>query len=89
MAERGHSRIDLLKYNLGGGEYEVFNPLDLARWRVRILLMGFFHTVPAKHALRVIDAIRSQGFRPVAREGSFFTFVSDKTPWPARGVLSR
>ena len=75
MAEHGHDHVDLLRYHAEGSEYEIFDPAMLRRLGVKILGMRFFHTVPARRALRLIRRIEGEGYVPVAREWTGFTFV--------------
>jgi FkbM family methyltransferase len=78
MTQLGHSHIDLLKYHVEGGEYEVFDPDDLRRWEVQVLIMSLFWTASPKRALRLIDSIIKQGYRPVASKGQSFTFIDER-----------
>lgn len=85
--ELGHSRVDLLKYHLEGGEYQVFDPEILSRWSVRVLILPLFHTAPAHQAIKLVHDVVAQGYRPVARKDTAFTFVREGTclrsPWHA------
>jgi Methyltransferase FkbM domain len=84
MREKGHDHIDLLRYHVEGSEYEIFDPKDLRRWDVQILGIRFFHTAPAGRALELIKAIKREGYMPVAREVTGFTFVHKGLPEHAR-----
>ena len=84
MREKGHDHIDLLRYHVEGSEYEIFDPKDLRRWDVQILGIRFFHTAPAGRALELIKAIKREGYMPVAREVTGFTFVHKGLPERAR-----
>jgi FkbM family methyltransferase len=77
MRELGHERIDLLKYHVEGGEYEVFDPDDLRRWKVQVLIMGLFWTASPKRALSLVDDIVKRGYRPVAAKSQSFTFMDE------------
>jgi FkbM family methyltransferase len=84
MRENGHDHIDLLRYHVEGSEYEIFDPKMLREWDVQILGMRFFHTAPARRALELIKAIKAEGYLPVAREVTGFTFVHKGLPERAR-----
>ena len=77
MRELGHERIDLLKYHVEGGEYEVFDPDDLRRWKVQVLIMGLFWTASPKRALSLVEEIVKRGYRPVAVKSQSFTFIDE------------
>jgi FkbM family methyltransferase len=84
MSENGHDHIDLLRYHVEGSEYEIFDPQKLREWDVQILGMRFFHTAPARRALELIRAIKAEGYLPVAREVTGFTFIHKGLPQRAR-----
>jgi FkbM family methyltransferase len=84
MREKGHDHIDLLRYHVEGSEYEIFDPKKLREWDVQILGMRFFHTAPAGRALELIKAIKREGYLPVAREVTGFTFIHKGLPERAR-----
>jgi FkbM family methyltransferase len=67
MREFGDDKIDLLKLDLEGAEYEVVPTLDLVALDVRILAVQLHHAGGVKDALKLIDAVREQGFRLVAQ----------------------
>jgi FkbM family methyltransferase len=89
MEEKGHDHIDLLRYHVEGSEYEIFDPQMLREIDVQILGMRFFHTAPARAALKLIKAIETEGYLPVAREGTGFTFVHKGLPERAREARRR
>lgn len=75
--ELGHDRITLLKLSLDGGEYDLVPRLELARWGTRVLVVALQHNRPARAVVKLVAELRDQGFLPVARRGTGFTFVSD------------
>jgi FkbM family methyltransferase len=85
MQELGHEHIDLLKYHVEGGEYEIFDPDDLRRWEVKVLIMGLFWTTSPRRALSLVDAIVKLGYRPVASKSQSFTFLNEGMLQPRAG----
>jgi hypothetical protein len=66
MAEFGDDRIDLLKLDVEGGEYELLPALDLPALGVRVLALQLHHNGGVGGARRVIARLRAQGYEPVA-----------------------
>jgi len=66
MAELGDERIDLLKLDIEGGEYEVVPTLDLPALGVQIFAMQLHHTGSVPEGRALIELIRRQGYEPVA-----------------------
>ncbi len=89
MDEKGHDHIDLLRYHVEGSEYEIFDPQLLREIDVQILGIRFFHTAPARAALKLVKAIETEGYVAVAREGTGFTFVHRDVPERARETRRR
>jgi len=83
MEELGHERVDLLKADLEGSEYEVLDPETIADAGVRVLCFELHATTPAKKALAFLDGFRDAGFRPLHRELERFTLVREPLPAPA------
>jgi FkbM family methyltransferase len=78
MREFGDARIDLLKLDVEGAEYEVLPTLDLPGLGVRIFATQLHHIGNVRDALRLIDALGAQGFRLVAeRPVVKLTFLRD------------
>jgi FkbM family methyltransferase len=77
MAELGHARVDLLKADLEGSEYEVLDPAELAELGVQVLCFEVHHTVRARKALEFLEGFRAVGFRPIHQRDMQFTLVRD------------
>jgi FkbM family methyltransferase len=58
MQELGHDRIDILKMDVEGAEYEVVEDLIRSRPPIRQLLVEFHHRFPTLGAKKTKDAIR-------------------------------
>ena len=67
MREFGDDRIDLLKVDVEGSEYELVPTLDLTGLGVRVFSIQLHHTGSVRDALGLIDGLRRQGFRLVAQ----------------------
>lgn len=77
MAEAGDERVDLLKLDIEGSEYEVLPELDLPGLGVRVLCVELHPTRPVIEAKQLVEHIRSQGFRLVyCHHPASFTFIS-------------
>ncbi len=66
MAELGDERIDLLKLDIEGSEYEVLPTIDLRALGVKIFDVQLHHTGSVAEARRLIAGLREQGYEPVA-----------------------
>lgn len=66
MEELGDDRIDLLKLDIEGSEYEVLPTLDLTALGVKVFAIQLHHTGSVADAYDLITRLRSQGFAPVA-----------------------
>lgn len=77
MNELGHDRIDLLKLDIEGAEYEVLRPV--ANGQIEPLVLGVeFHPrslSELRKTLRLVRNLRDRGYRILAREGWDVTFV--------------
>ena len=71
--EMGHERIDLLKLDIEGAEYEVIGELDLARWQTRVVCVEFHTDGGPRPMLEGVRRIIKQGYRAVARIGTDVT----------------
>ena len=65
MEEYGDERVDLLKLDVEGLEYEVLRDLDLAELGVRVFCAELHHTASARDAHDLLDDLADQGFRLV------------------------
>jgi FkbM family methyltransferase len=78
MREFGDERIDLLKVDIEGAEYEVLPTIDLRGLGVRIFATQLHHTGSVTDAVRLIEGLRAHGFRLVAeRPVVKLTFLRD------------
>ncbi len=64
--ELGHTRIDLLKLDVEGGEYEVLPQLDLAALEIKVLAVQLHHNRGPRAARRLIEHLEKSGFEAVA-----------------------
>ena len=78
MREFGDDRIDLLKLDVEGSEYELMPTLDLVGLGVRVFAIQIHHTGTVAQALRLIEHVRRQGFCLIAERPKLkLTFVRD------------
>jgi FkbM family methyltransferase len=85
MAENQHSRIDLLKLDIEGSEYEVIDSLLKDRIPVRQLCVEFHHGmlpgIRRSQSIRMILRLKTRGYRLLDQDGNNHTFFwSGK--WP-------
>ncbi len=66
MAELGDERIDLLKLDIEGGEYDVLPTLDLRALGVKVFAVQLHHTGSVRDARALITRLRRDGYEPVA-----------------------
>ncbi len=66
MNELGDSRIELLKLDIEGSEYEVLPTLDLAALGVKVLAVQLHHNRSVSKARRLVAGLREQGYELVA-----------------------
>lgn len=66
LRELGDERIDLLKLDVEGAEYEVVPTLDLRALGVRVFSIQLHHTGSVAQARALIAGLREQGYVPVA-----------------------
>lgn len=74
MRELGHERVDLLKIDIEGGEYDVIADIVAGAMPIGQLLIEFHHnyaTIPFQKTVEAVGALRRVGFRVVA--------ISDRT----------
>jgi FkbM family methyltransferase len=83
MREFGDDHIDLLKLDVEGIEYELVPTLDLAAIGTRVFAVELHHTRSFAQALELIEGLRRQGFRLIARKPpGQVTFA--RGSWPRR-----
>lgn len=72
----GDSRIDLLKLDIEGLEYDVVPQLDLRALGVRVFCVQVHHNKSVRSARRLVQTIEAQGYRYVGeRHVSKLTFL--------------
>ena len=83
MAERGHERIDLLKLDIEGAEYEVLDALLAQGIRPGLLCVEFdelHHPVDGGFRRRIrarTGRLRAAGYRLIVADGCNYTLVHD------------
>lgn len=76
MREFGHQRVDLLKLDIEGAEYEVLPTLDFAKLGVRVVCVEYhFGTAGVFGMIREIRSMQSRGFRLGFRHLTDVTFL--------------
>jgi FkbM family methyltransferase len=76
MAELGHDRIDLLKLDIEGAEYEVLRSVLDERIPIEILCVEFHKNPSIDAMLESARALALAGFQAVAVDGFDATFVT-------------
>jgi FkbM family methyltransferase len=74
MRELGHAKIDLLKLDIEGAEYEVVQSLIDDRIFPAIVCVEFDQPMPYRRTLRAVGALRDVGYELSSVEGWNFTF---------------
>lgn len=76
MRELGHERIDFLKIDIEGAEYEVLDSLiEDGFHSIRVLCVEFDQPVPITRVFRQTQKIRASGYDLVMIDNWNFTFV--------------
>jgi FkbM family methyltransferase len=76
MDELGDARVDLLKLDIEGSEYDVLPSIDLREMGVKVFATQLHHTAPVRRAKALIAELARQGYEPVACIPAVkFTFV--------------
>ena len=80
MTQLGHDRIDLLKMDIEGAEYDVIEDLVASQLDIRQLLVEFHHsfeTIGVEETYRSVALLRSRGFKLyyVSPRGEEYSFV--------------
>jgi FkbM family methyltransferase len=74
MRELGHERIDLLKLDVEGAEYELLDQVASGALGVSVLCVEMHPTRGTGPAVEAFRALLAAGFRLVDRRGGDFTF---------------
>jgi FkbM family methyltransferase len=81
MDELGDERIDLLKLDIEGGEYQLLSALDLRALGVKVFATQLHHTGSVREAHALIARLGEQGYDPVACHPAVkLTFVARELP---------
>jgi len=76
MAELGDERLQLLKLDIEGGEYELVPQLDLPAMGVEVFAVQLHHTGSVRAARGLLATLGERGYEPVAnRPAVKLTFV--------------
>jgi len=78
MSELGDARIDLLKLDIEGGEYDLVPSLDLQAMGVKVFATQLHHTGTVKDGRRLIESLREKGYEPVACRPAVKLTFADK-----------
>ena|ERR1035437_352748 len=84
MRQNGHERIDLLKIDIEGAEYDVIDDMLRRRLRVRQVLVEFHHghgnlpNIRRSHTIRTILKMVAAGYRLLNQVGGDHTFLNPK-----------
>jgi FkbM family methyltransferase len=79
MSELGDERIDLLKLDVEGTEYELLADVDLRAFGVKVFAIQLHHTGTVRQARELIARLRRDGYEPVAERSSVkLTFLNEE-----------
>jgi hypothetical protein len=83
MRNLGHSRIDVLKMDIEGTEYDVVDEILERRLPVRQILVEFHHRFPGttvERTRRAVQGLNAAGYRIffVAASGEEYSFILDR-----------
>jgi len=84
MKELGHDRIDVLKMDIEGAEYDVIKDISESGIRPRQILVEFHHRFPGvgiKRSREAIDRLRSMGYQlfSVSATSEDFCFIQNSS----------
>lgn len=65
MSELGHARIDLLKLDVEGAEYEVLEPVFSGELECRVLCIDFHKVTSLRDMVDSVNRLRDVGYVPV------------------------
>jgi FkbM family methyltransferase len=77
MEELGHPRIDLLKLDVEGAEYEVLEPVFVGDLSCRVLCVDFHKVTSLGHMVDSVNRLRGVGYVPVHVFRTDVTFVRE------------
>ncbi|MEQ9461359.1 MAG: FkbM family methyltransferase [Phycisphaeraceae bacterium] len=75
MREHGHDRIDLLKIDVEGAEYDVLHGMLDSPVRPRVLAVEFDQPTPWRRTSQLIRRLRGEGYELVEVRGWNYVFV--------------
>jgi FkbM family methyltransferase len=64
MGDLGHDRIDLLKLDVEGAEYEVLKPVVAGDVDVKVLCVDFHKVESLEHMKRFVERLTERGYQP-------------------------
>lgn len=78
MRERGHTRLDLLKFDIEGAEYDVISDLAKHGTEVDQICLEFDQPVPPWTTADAIETLSQLGYVPISIWGLNFLFVHQR-----------
>ena len=83
LDENGVDRVNYLKCDCEGGEYEIFRGLDDETWnRIDRVAMEFHEYAPGQHRRELIDMLNRHGFKVEVHKSWFeYTFMKYGMLW--------
>lgn len=78
MKELGHGRIDLLKMDVEGAEYEVLDGMMRDAVAPRILCVEFDQPMPTRRTIDMVSRLTDHGYLLTHIQGWNYTFVLDR-----------
>jgi len=78
MSNLGHAKLDLLKMDIEGAEYEVLDDMTRSKVAPRILCVEFDQTTPVRRTLEMVRKLRKEAYELLHIECFNFTLL--KTP---------
>lgn len=97
MRDLGHPKVDLLKMDIEGAEYDVVDEIVDQRLPVRQILVEFHHRFPGvgvEHTRRAVERLNRAGYRIffASDSGEEYSFILDegaRRPAAGNGVTAR
>jgi len=77
MEELEHDRIDLLKLDVEGAEYDVLEPVFAGELSCRVLCIDFHNVTSLGHMVESVNRLRCVGYIPVHVYRTDVTFVRE------------